>query len=65
MEKASENRVGGPPAVNIPDGFGEVVLPGSKALALVDNIPGSHGGSWIQFVVPQILLGEVGSDLGV
>ena len=49
MEKASDNRVGGPPGVNISDGFGGVAAPVSKALALVDNNSSSRGVSWRQF----------------
>ena len=38
MEKASNERVGGPLGANISDGSRGVMAPGSKALALVDNV---------------------------
>ena len=59
MEKASNERVGGPSGVNISDGFGGVMEPGSKALTLVDNHSSSHGGGWRQFVEPRHLLGKL------
>ena len=65
IKKASDERVGGPPAVNISDGFGGVMAPGSKTLALVDNISSSCGSGWILFVPQQCLLGKVGHSLGV
>ena len=40
----SDDRVGGPPGANISDGPGGVTAPGSKSLALVENIPGSRDG---------------------
>ena len=46
MEKASDERVRGPPTVNISDGFGGVPVPGSNDLALVDDNSLSRGGSW-------------------
>ena len=63
MEKASNERVGGPSGVNISDGFGGVMEPGSKALTLVDNHSSSHGGGWRQFVEPRRLLGKIGHTL--
>ena len=65
MEKASDNRVGGPPGVNISDGFGGFTAPFSKALVLVDNNSPIRGGGWRQFVVPQRLLEKFGINLGV
>ena len=44
MEKSYNECVGGPTGVNIPDDFGGVMAPGSKALALVDNNSSSRGG---------------------
>ena len=37
MKKASDKSVGGPTIVNISDGFRGVMVPVSKALALVGN----------------------------
>ena len=65
MKKSSNERAGGPPGVNISDGFGGVTASGSKALALVENNSSSHGGGWRQFVGPRRLLGKVGNSLGV
>ena len=58
MYKTSNYRVKGPPSVNISDGFGGVMAPGSKALALVDNNSSSHSDGWGQFVGPQRLFGK-------
>ena len=65
MDKASNKRVGGPPGVNISDGFGGVMAPGSKALASVDNNSSGTGGNWRQLVVLQLLLNKFGHKLGV
>ena len=65
MYKTSNYRVKGPPSVNISDGFGGVMAPGSKALALVDNNSLSRSAGWGQFVGPRRLLEKVGYSLGV
>ena len=65
MKKASEKRVGGPPTVNVSDNSGGLPAPGSKALALVDNVSSSCGGGWRRFVPQMCMLGKVGQSLGV
>ena len=65
QRRASDERVGGPPEVNISDVPGGVTAPVLKALALVDNISGSHGGGCRKFMGPRILLGKVGRGLGI
>ena len=65
VEKSSNKCVGGPPGVNISDGFRGVVAPILKALVLVENNASSHGGSWRKFVGPQHLLGKVSHSLGI
>ena len=64
-KKASEERVGGPPTVNISDGFGGVTARGLKTLTLVDNNSASCSGGWRKFVGPHRLLEKVGHSLGV
>ena len=44
LKRASDECVGGPLGDNISDGPKGVTVPGSKALALVDDILGSRGG---------------------
>ena len=63
--KTSDERVWGPPTVNISDGLGGVMAPGSKALALVDNNSLSCGVGWRRFVGLRCLLGKVGHSIGV
>ena len=60
MERSSNERVRGPPGVNIPDGFGGVTAPGSKSLALVENISRSHGGGWENLWDRDVFWGELG-----
>ena len=45
MGKATDERVIVPPTVNISDGFGGVMMLGSKSLASVDNNSSSRGDS--------------------
>ena len=59
MEKVSDKHFGGPPSVNISDGFGGVAAMGSKALASVDNDSSSHGVGWGIFVGTMCLLSKV------
>ena len=65
MGKASDERVGGPPKVNISYSFGGVMVPGSKALASVDNNSSIHGSGWRQLVGLRRLLEKVGHRLRV
>ena len=65
LRRVSEERVGGPPGVNISDGPGGFMAPGLRALALVDNISRSHGSGWRQLMGPRRLLGKVGGSLGI
>ena len=46
MKGYSDDRVRGTLGDNISDSPGGVMVPGSKALASVDNISGSRGGGW-------------------
>ena len=52
-KKASEERVGGPPAVNISDVFEGVTALGLKALSSVDNNSASCSGGCRKFVGPR------------
>ena len=65
LRRVSEERVGGPPGVNISNGPGGVTSPVLKALASVDDISGSQVGGWRQFMGPRSLLGKVGRRLVV
>ena len=65
MKKAFDERVGGPPTVNISGRFWEFMALGSKSLALVDNNSSSRGGGCRRFVGPRCLLGKVGHSLDV
>ena len=65
LKGSSDKRVGRPPGANISDGPWEVTALGSKALASVDNISGSHGGGWGKFMGPRRLLGKLRRNLAV
>ena len=65
MKRCSDEHVREPPGSNISDLSGGFMAPGSKSLASVDNISGSHGVGWGKFVGPQRLVVEVGRNLGV
>ena len=65
MKKPSNERVGGPPTVNISDGFKGVTRPGSKALVSIDNKALICVGGWRRYLGPWCILGKVGHSLGV
>ena len=66
MEKVSVKHIGGPPTVNISDGFGGgVATMGSKSLVSVDDDSSSHSVGWRKFVGPRYLLSKVRHSLGV
>ena len=65
MKKVSDESVGGPPTVNISDGFRGVTAPGSKSLALVYNNASSCSGGWRKFMGIRRLLGKVGHSIRV
>ena len=65
MKKDSYERVRRPPGENTSYGTGEVTAPGSKSLALVNNISEICSSGWGKFMVPQSLLRKVGRNLVV
>ena len=65
LRRASNERVGGPTGDNTSDFPKGIMAPGYKYLASVDDIPGSRGGIWRQFVGPRHMLGKVGRRLDV
>ena len=65
LKTVSNKRDGGPQGSNMSDNPGGFTKPSSKSLALVENISGSCGGGWRQFLGPCRLLGKVGMSLGV
>ena len=65
MKKASDERVGGPPKVNISHGFGRFMAPGSKYRASVDNNSLSRNSGWRKILGLRCLLGKVGHSISV
>ena len=62
---ASDERVEGPLLANISDGRGDFTAPVLKALASVENISVSRGGSWGKFVLLRRLMLKVGRNFVV